>query len=553
MYYKPDTLLRLDSVNVASNSGITFMARDYRYSSATGALDRIKLNSESVLLGTNLDLMPSTNTYPSNVGTTHSWTANHGLYDKTFSKVSVDTAFRRAYGYDGQGRMTEYLRRSNNQWAVKQFTYDSLGRLTKRAEVSYSTCAAADTTKGYNCMPDSQAPIATYSYDEVGNRTDAGSSYVLGTGNRLTTWFGVTMTHDLDGNTATRTVGGVTRVFGWSAEGRLRSVAYNGDTLQYDYDPLGRLVRKQRRGTTERHFLWDGDQLLAELNATATNRVSEYAYWPGIDRPLGFATGATAIAQIRYYAQDEVGNVVGVFKDSTRLSHFFYNDWGAITTLAPVNDTTRLHWKGLIWEGDSTKLYYVRNRWYDANIGRFISEDPIGVNGGLNLYLFAGSDPIQGRDPFGLRECSAADGWEDHWDDDDNSPKVPTPTNVPVVTSSTRHDCSDERAEALREAQDLAGTPVTGPPSTWQRVAKNTWRYFGKDGKAVIDKDWHPPHQPKQPTPHYHGWSDGVRQKWIPPVRYLPLRWPDMFFVWPSVRCAMQNLPVDQCGKGPEA
>lgn len=50
-------------------------------------------------------------------------------------------------------------------------------------------------------------------------------------------------------------------------------------------------------------------------------------------------------------------------------------------------------------------LYYMRARWYDPEIGRFLSEDPIGVGGGLNLYAFGKNDPINKVDPSGTRMC----------------------------------------------------------------------------------------------------------------------------------------------------
>jgi RHS repeat-associated protein len=55
---------------------------------------------------------------------------------------------------------------------------------------------------------------------------------------------------------------------------------------------------------------------------------------------------------------------------------------------------------GVMAEGDN--LYYMRARYYDANIGRFISEDPIGFDGGLNLYAYVGGNPISLVDPTGL-------------------------------------------------------------------------------------------------------------------------------------------------------
>lgn len=53
----------------------------------------------------------------------------------------------------------------------------------------------------------------------------------------------------------------------------------------------------------------------------------------------------------------------------------------------------------------ATGLYYVRNRWYDPVVGRFVSEDPIRLGGGINLYVYAENRPVNGRDPLGLRTC----------------------------------------------------------------------------------------------------------------------------------------------------
>jgi RHS repeat-associated protein len=55
-------------------------------------------------------------------------------------------------------------------------------------------------------------------------------------------------------------------------------------------------------------------------------------------------------------------------------------------------------------KADESGLIYMRNRYYDPATGKFTQEDPIGLAGGLNLYGFAGGDPINFSDPFGLCE-----------------------------------------------------------------------------------------------------------------------------------------------------
>jgi uncharacterized protein RhaS with RHS repeats len=54
---------------------------------------------------------------------------------------------------------------------------------------------------------------------------------------------------------------------------------------------------------------------------------------------------------------------------------------------------------------------YRRNRYYDPEAGQFTQQDPIGIAGGLNLYGYAGGDPINFSDPFGLDPCEGSSAW----------------------------------------------------------------------------------------------------------------------------------------------
>src|SRR6185437_5234646 len=173
-----------------------------------------------------------------------------------------------------------------------------------------------------------------------------------------------------------------------------------GTSVSFDYDALGSPVVK--RGTTDqatRVTLYDGGQILADLNPDGS-RQAEYIYDTGTDAPFAMVYGQTAVTGIRYYAQDDYGNVQGQFSDSGAVTETVtYGDWGLPTITGGV--TNRLTWKGLSYDPD-VGLTYMRARWYDPNIGRFISEDPLGLRGGINPYVFANNDPINGRDPSGM-------------------------------------------------------------------------------------------------------------------------------------------------------
>src|SRR4029077_10378411 len=88
-------------------------------------------------------------------------------------------------------------------------------------------------------------------------------------------------------------------------------------------------------------------------------------------------------------------------------------DWPG--TDVQVFGTRRFHgvarsWFGGLADGmrDASGFEYRRNRYYDPASGRFTQEDPMGLAGGLNLYGFAGGDPVNYADPFGL--CKDANG-----------------------------------------------------------------------------------------------------------------------------------------------
>ena len=236
--------------------------------------------------------------------------------------------------------------------------------------------------------------------DEPSTGTGGGASSTFNPGNRAATINGFQLSYDTDGNVQARSgTGGAN--YAWSAEGRLQSATAGTGGVQLDYDAFGRPVRRTTNGVVDRWYLWDKDgQLLAELNGTAAQRVSEYAYAPGLDQPVAIVTGATTIAATKFPVQDEIGNVVGVINGNAVDQSVTYNPWGKATVSGSPDNS--LLWKGLLFEGGTAGLYYMRARWYDPETARFMSEDPAGLSAGINLYVFGDADPINSRDPLGL-------------------------------------------------------------------------------------------------------------------------------------------------------
>lgn len=128
-----------------------------------------------------------------------------------------------------------------------------------------------------------------------------------------------------------------------------------------------------------------------------------------------------------YFAHsDGFGNVIGLVSETKLLKRRYEYDlkgnlvdgWDG----KPFSDRDRARFKGALWMGPEVDLYYMRNRWYEVHSGRFLSEDPIGLQGGINVYAFAGGNPVSGRDPLGL--CDEPDP--------EDRPTVPLP---PVVVT----------------------------------------------------------------------------------------------------------------------
>lgn len=181
--------------------------------------------------------------------------------------------------------------------------------------------------------------------------------------------------------------------------------------ILFDYDPFSQLIRRRTNGTVDRHWLWDGGQIIAEMDGSF-NKLSEYAY-EGTDRPVMEVSGSAV-----YHVLDELGNVVGTHMGTSAVEQeIAYSPWGEPTSQGPGSNT--LMWKGLhrepITNTGGHGLYYMRARWYDPELSRFISEDPIGVDGGLNQYVFGGNDPINMADWFGTKPCEDMN-YETHLD-----------------------------------------------------------------------------------------------------------------------------------------
>ena len=433
---------------------------------------QVRLLSQNTSFGYNTDNLPSTIQFPSGLTETTSYTPSHVLSRRQYSVQAVQDSFDRAYRTDSLGRLVERANGSATKYQTFDYINDRLTYWTKWTQTGTPTCINLPGGWGYDCTgstPQSQGTVASF-YDLVHNPDAAGVQ--LDPGNRLRWYDGVSMVYDADGNLVKRT-GAATDSLVWDDFGQLKTVRQGGTTIaSFVYDGFGRRIKKVAGANTV-HYIWDGNQVTAEANGSGTIQQT-YTYYPGIDQLHSVTSGGQT-----YYASIEPasGDVNGLINGSTNavVATYAYSPWGEIeSSTQQVAGVNSLRWKGLIWD-DETKLYYMRARYYDPKIRRFISEDPIGLQGGINQYAFGAGDPVNTVDPSGLIPIVFLPGMTAWGDAPAGSPWGDP--SVPVGTISERTVESTLRKIAGRAGQG----PEHGDPLNRSMGRRIDWSSCAAD------------------------------------------------------------------------
>ena len=206
-------------------------------------------------------------------------------------------------------------------------------------------------------------------------------------------------TYDPNGNLTQKTDPTGVWAYTWNAENQLVRVTKDGaEIATFAYDPLGRRVEKAAGGVTA-SFAYDREDVLRELRqGTAPSR---FVHGPRFDEPLAMDDGASPI----WLHADGLGSAVSTTNQAgVVVSIRGYDGWGD----PEQTSDDGYAFTGREWDS-SSRLYYYRARYYDPRLARFLSEDPIGLLGGLHRYSYVHDDPIDWVDPSGLRDGKT--GW----------------------------------------------------------------------------------------------------------------------------------------------
>jgi RHS repeat-associated protein len=244
-------------------------------------------------------------------------------------------------------------------------------------------------TFAYN--PASQIVTRTGSNDGyafTGNTNGATATSVNGL-NQIATKAGITFAYDANGNL---TSDGAT-TFAFDAENRLTS-ATGTKNATLAYDPSGRLTDVTSAGVATK-LLYDGDDLVAEYDGSG-NLLRRYVHGDGADEPLVQYEGS-GLATRRFLHADQQGSVIAITDASgNSLTTNRYDEYG----VPQSTNAGRFGYTGQQWLPELGINYY-KARMYRPAEGVFMQTDPIGYDGGVNLYAYVGDDPIDQTDPKG--------------------------------------------------------------------------------------------------------------------------------------------------------
>ena len=154
----------------------------------------------------------------------------------------------------------------------------------------------------------------------------------------------------------------------------------------------------------KRRGVYDGIHCVADLAPDGT-LLRSYTWGSGIDNLLAVTLYGGGATNTLYAVTDPLGTVHAlVAADGSVAVSCSYDSWGNL--LSADGDETPAAALRFTWQGReysfATALYNFRARWYDPASGRWLSKDPIGLEGGLNLYEAFGDNPVCFRDPEGL-------------------------------------------------------------------------------------------------------------------------------------------------------
>ena len=416
------------------------------------------------------------------------------------------------YNYDLAGRLQDLTHRKANNTTIAPYTlaYDAADRLTQVTSIDGPSIFDYDVTDQLTSADHTAQGDENYGYDLNGNRTNAG--YQTGGNNQLLTDGTYNYTYDDEGNRISRTAiaTGSRTEYSWDYRNRLTQVVEKNAGVvarssSYVYDVYDRRIAKtvdldgvgSQIATTER-YVYDGAHIALVFDG-AGNQLQRFLYGTQVDQVL---VQENADGSLYWALSDHQGTVRDVVDgQGNMLNHIVYDSFGNVKSETNSGIDFRFGYTGREFDAE-TGLYYYRARYYDAQTGQFIGQDPLSFGAGdTNLYRYVSNSSVNFRDPSGMFS----------WKTLDDMRKRREATERAVKKAK---QVGDEFMEGVEKAKKpgLANKTETLPMSIRKEFKKSNYPLW-RDRLAELFGVTGPRHHIRQFMDYYFNDSDQVFKK----------------------------------------
>ncbi|MGD9642098.1 MAG: RHS repeat domain-containing protein [Elusimicrobiales bacterium] len=349
---------------------------------------------------------------PQGITVTFSYDAVGRRTKKSIFKNSPEVLAETTYSYDAAGQLLSIVNKAGGKVvAFANYKYDAVGNRIKKEDQDGTIKYRYDASNRLitaEPVPMNMPEAEVFIYDKNGNRRyDRGAwDYKYDAANRLLENSTYTYTHDLNGNLTSRTKKDDNSAisYAYNPEQQLSEVTTSEHKVQYKYDPLGRRIEKTVDGSPKR-YIYDNEDIIAILDGS-NNPTEAFTHGPSIDEALILTKPDGANY---YYHVDGLGSIQTISDDASRIIETYsykaygqpkiMNSLGQVANDSPIGNVWMF--AGREYESKSG-LYYNRARYLDPTRGAFTQEDPIGFMGGVvNLYSYAKNNAARYIDPSG--------------------------------------------------------------------------------------------------------------------------------------------------------